>query len=253
MTGLLAPADVWVSATWWDHKSRNPPSSEPGTDYATAYGTAVRAAERGTVIDVNWSNGGGTGRYVTVALDTGETIRYLHLSSIWVEVGWAVDRGQGIAATGASGFGSDWGYDPHVHVTLWRGAIWAEPTIDFQTRIGPGNPPPEEPDMPLTEEEISKIASRAASSVWNYSMGGAASDDDPDAVPTETGGERLRNIRRATNGVKGRTERIEDDTEQLTATPPATHPLSGPAWTVGVFLGLIGLVELVRFIVDLVV
>jgi hypothetical protein len=37
--------------------------------------------------------------------------------------------------TGASGYGSDWYYGPHVHQTLWPGAIWGAPTIDFQLYV----------------------------------------------------------------------------------------------------------------------
>ncbi|QIG40669.1 M23 family metallopeptidase [Microbacterium sp. 4R-513] len=113
-----------------------PPSQEPGTDYACAPGTTVRCAADGWVIDRKLTNSGAMGRYITVALDDGRTVRYLHLSSPWARVGDRVAAGQGIAASGASGFGSDQGYGAHVHVTLWPGAAWAATPIDFHAHAG---------------------------------------------------------------------------------------------------------------------
>lgn len=128
--GYLAPAAP-ISCSWQCHKDRNPPSSEPGTDYGTAYGTPLGSPGAGVVIDLKSSNSAATGRYVTIQLDDGNTIRCLHLSAIYVSIGQRVGRGDTIAATGASGYGSDWGYGAHVHITLWLGPAWATPTVDF--------------------------------------------------------------------------------------------------------------------------
>jgi murein DD-endopeptidase MepM/ murein hydrolase activator NlpD len=150
------PVDAPVSSSWQDHKDRNPPSSEPGTDYACGYGTAVGDADPGTVIDLKSSNSGGTGRYVTVGLDSGSTVRYLHLSEIWVSVGQRVGRGTAIGASGASGYGSDWYYGPHVHTTLWPGDAWVTDTVDFELYAGDPDPEPTpepEPPKPIEDED----------------------------------------------------------------------------------------------------
>ena len=143
------PADVWVSSSWADHKYRNPPSVEPGTDYATGYGTSIRMAGNGTVSAINRSNGGGTGRYVKVNLDDGRAVRYLHLSHIACYEGQWLAQGQLFAESGASGFGSDWGYGPHVHTTLLS-SPWSNlrDSLDFENYVGAPAPPEPEPPAP---------------------------------------------------------------------------------------------------------
>ena len=76
--------NVYISDTWQGHLDRHPPSSEPGTDYAVAIGRPVHAAGVGTVVDFKTTNSYATGRYVTVRLDDGRTVRYLHLQAVSV-------------------------------------------------------------------------------------------------------------------------------------------------------------------------
>ena len=131
--GYLRPVDAPISASWQDHKNRNPPSGEPGVDYACSYGTIIIAAGNGVIADLTYSNGGGTGRFVAIDLDDGKRIRYLHLSDIYCSVGDRVVQGQGIAVSGASGYGNDWHYGPHVHATLFpeQWYDWSN-TLDFE-------------------------------------------------------------------------------------------------------------------------
>jgi murein DD-endopeptidase MepM/ murein hydrolase activator NlpD len=169
--GYTAPADVGISSSWADHKYRNPPSVEPGTDYATAYATAIRLAGNGVVADVNHSTMGGTGRYVKINLDDGRAVRYLHLKRIACVVGQRLAQGQLFAESGASGFGSEWGYGPHVHVTLLPspGAAFRN-SLDFALYVEdepaptPPPPPEEEEDMtysliPISESQDVEIIS----------------------------------------------------------------------------------------------
>lgn len=213
MSGYQTPCgDIYVPDDWAGHRNRNPPSPEPGTDYAAPYGTEIACAAAGTVYNLQSAPNGGTGRFVEVRLDDGRAVRYLHLSEIYVQVGYRVSRGAILAASGASGNGSNWYYGAHVHVTLLP--TWTTPlnqSIDFQLYVGDDdNPtPPEEPDVPLTNDEIQSIAYNAAKAVWGYEMNGGTGSN---AVPSETGGERLRNIRRSTDGLKSRTERIDTNT-----------------------------------------
>jgi len=144
--GYHLPSNTdYVSCSWQCHKNRNPPSSEPGTDYGSAYGSPLYAAENGTCVDLKTSNSNATGRFVTIDLDDGRRVRYLHLSEIWVSVGQRVSRGQQIGKTGASGYGSDWGYGAHVHATLWPGHYYSfcsTCTIDFALYVGSSEPGP---------------------------------------------------------------------------------------------------------------
>jgi hypothetical protein len=136
MTGYQRPVDAPISASWQDHRNRNPPSSEPGTDYACAYGTPIAAAGEGVVVDYTHSTAGGTGRYLTIDLDDGRRVRYLHLAEVWLGVGVRVAQGQHVALSGASGWGSEWGYGAHVHTTLFPGRSYDfGNTLDFETYV----------------------------------------------------------------------------------------------------------------------
>jgi murein DD-endopeptidase MepM/ murein hydrolase activator NlpD len=143
--GYHLPSDTdFVSCSWQCHRDRNPPSSEPGTDYGVGYGHILYAADNGTVVDYKTSNSNATGRYLTIDLDDGRRVRYLHLSEIWVTSG-RVGKGQQIGKTGASGYGSDWGYGAHVHASLWPGHYYefcSSCTIDFALYVGSSDPAP---------------------------------------------------------------------------------------------------------------
>lgn len=153
-TYLRPCGDVRISSSWQGHKNRNPPSGEPGTDYAVITGTQIRAAANGVIVDRKDSTTTATGRYLALRADDGNYIRYLHLQSSTVPLGARVARGQVIAYSGASGFGSDTGYGPHVHVSLWIGGtplqLGFTNSVDFENyvEVDPYQPPPEDP-VPL--------------------------------------------------------------------------------------------------------
>lgn len=150
-TYLRPCGDVRISSSWQGHKNRNPPSGEPGTDYAVITGTQIRAAANGVIVDRKDSTTTATGRYLALRADDGNYIRYLHLQSSTVPLGARVARGQVIAYSGASGFGSDAGYGPHVHVSLWIGGTPLQQgftnSVDFENYVetGPYQPPAEDP------------------------------------------------------------------------------------------------------------
>lgn len=136
----------YVSANHYNHCcERNPPSSEPGTDYASAYGSPLYAPANGWVVDSKTSNGSATGRYIAIDFDDGRRGRALHLAELWVGNGQYVTQGQQIGLTGASGHGSDWGYGAHVHQTLWdyHGYNFCSScTLDFELYVGSVEPGP---------------------------------------------------------------------------------------------------------------
>ncbi len=141
----VTPADVAVTCSWQCHKDRKVPSLEPGTDYATAYGTDLRMAGDGVVSVIDRDNGGAEGRRLGIDLSDGRRVYYIHLSKIGlVQQGTRVTRGQaGIAWSGASGFGKDRYYDPHVHVTLMPTTTTPyRQSIDFALYASNPTPPP---------------------------------------------------------------------------------------------------------------
>lgn len=141
--GYLRPTTTsFVSSSWQGHRNRTPSSKEPGTDYGCAYGSTVFAPEDGTVVDIKTSTSGATGRYVTIDLNDGYRVRFLHLSRSLVKVGQKVKRGQEVAKSGASGFGKEWGYGAHLHVTLWNRHAYSfgkDATLDFARYVGADN------------------------------------------------------------------------------------------------------------------
>lgn len=134
--------DVNISDSWRGHKNRTPPSSEPGTDYGVPRGTPVLAATSGLIVDVKHTNSTAAGRYVALRADDGNYLRYLHLDGVTKSLGARVARGEAIALSGASGFGSDTYYGPHAHVSLWIGTTPAQAgfanTVDFEKYTQPG-------------------------------------------------------------------------------------------------------------------
>lgn len=140
--GYQVPTIAPISSSWQDHKNRRPnPSTEPGTDYACAYGSTISAAGAGRVVDVDHNPDGAAGRRVTIDLDDGRRVSYIHLSQILVSVGQRVSRGQALAKSGASAWGSEWGVGAHTHTTLWGSQAYVfrtDATLDFERYIGDG-------------------------------------------------------------------------------------------------------------------
>ena len=131
-----------ISDSWQGHRNRKPPSTEPGTDYGVAYGSSLFAAEDGTVVDVKHTVSGAMGRRLTIDLNDGRRVSYLHLKSIHVALGARVKRGQLLGYTGASAWGKEWGLGAHVHTTLWDRHAYSfgvNATIDFEKHVGPDN------------------------------------------------------------------------------------------------------------------
>lgn len=155
------PADVGISDDRAAHLARG--SAEPGTDYKTAYGTDLRAPGGGRIIGVDHSPGGPEGRRLTFLMDNGEVIDWIHLSGISASPGQRVEWGQtGIARSGASGFGRDWYYGPHLHVTRRaRVGLPYSQTLDFEDALGgapapAATPAPTPIATPNSEEETMK-------------------------------------------------------------------------------------------------
>ena len=138
--GYVKPADVGVSDNRAAHVARG--SKEPGTDYKTAMNTDLRAPEAGKVILVDHSPGGAEGRRFSMLLDDGNVVDWIHGARILAKVGDTFDRGEkGLFLSGASGFGVERHYGPHVHVTLRdRLGLPYSQTLDFEKYVGTAAP-----------------------------------------------------------------------------------------------------------------
>lgn len=160
--GYIRPVPLGRLTSWAVHKRRNPPSQEAGTDYFCPRFTPIAAAENGRISDTGDSIGPATGRFVTIDLDDGRRVRYLHLESRLVKVGDRVRRGQIIAYSGATGYGdADWSWNvwetggAHVHMTLWpshRYVFGTSGTLDPEAYMSDNPTPASSGAKPLPTE-----------------------------------------------------------------------------------------------------
>ena len=89
-----------------------------GLDIAGPYGTAIVAAESGTVIEANNYDSWGYswGYYVLIYHNGTYTTRYAHMSSLIVSAGQYVEKGQIIGYEGATGNVTG----PHLHFEVYQ-------------------------------------------------------------------------------------------------------------------------------------
>jgi murein DD-endopeptidase MepM/ murein hydrolase activator NlpD len=137
MTTWIRSVEGRISASYQSHKDRNPSSRNPGTDYAVATGTPVKAIADGTITSTVETFRGAGGRMIFQSFAGGYNADYLHLSRIDVKPGQEVKQGQVIGLSGGSGLGSETGYGPHLHLSIRRGG---SPTmgvgnLDFESLV----------------------------------------------------------------------------------------------------------------------
>ena len=94
----------------------------PGIDVAAAVGTAIGAADGGTVTSTGWDNTG-YGYRVVISHGNGYTTTYNHLSSIAVRAGQQVGKGQLVGGMGSTGRSSG----SHLHFEILRNGSFVNP------------------------------------------------------------------------------------------------------------------------------
>lgn len=87
-------------------------SFHQGVDFASSYGTPIKAADGGTVTYAGWQ--GSYGKLVVITHDNGDKTYYAHCSSLDVSVGDKVYQGQVIARMGSTGNSTG----NHVHFEI---------------------------------------------------------------------------------------------------------------------------------------
>lgn len=94
-----------------------------GIDIAPPYGTPVRAAAAGVVVQASGGWNGGYGTMVVVDHGNGFRTLYAHLSRLNVSVGQTVEQGEVIGAVGTTGIVTG----PHLHFEVYRGGVPVNP------------------------------------------------------------------------------------------------------------------------------
>lgn len=95
-----------------------------GIDIAAPYGTPIYAAESGTVIEVGSGWNGGYGNCVRISHDDGNVTVYGHQSSIAIEYGDYVVKGQIIGYVGSTGDSTG----NHLHFEVRSNGTYSNPT-----------------------------------------------------------------------------------------------------------------------------
>ena len=139
MTTWIRPVDGGsISDSFNGHKNRAKPSLNPGTDYAVATGTPIKALADGIITGIVPTFAGAGGRMIFQSFPSGHNADYLHLSRIDVVAGQQVKQGQVIGLVGGSGLGKENGYGAHLHLSF---RVGGKPTmgagnIDFEAFRG---------------------------------------------------------------------------------------------------------------------
>ena len=98
-----------------------------GTDIAASYGTAIWAADSGTVVRSSDGWNGGWGNYVMIDHGNGMQTLYAHMSSRAVSVGQTVSRGQVIGYVGSTGMSTG----AHPHFEIWVNGSRIDPETRY--------------------------------------------------------------------------------------------------------------------------
>ena len=96
-------------------------SNHKGVDIAASTGTAIYAADGGTVVTVSYSSA--RGNYIVVSHGNGLTTLYQHCSAIYASVGDKVSQGDVIAAVGSTGISTG----AHLHFEVWVNGVPVDP------------------------------------------------------------------------------------------------------------------------------
>ena len=138
MATWIRPVEGKITDSFDGHRGRtNPPSRNPGTDYAVPMDTPVKAIADGVVSGTVQTISGAGGRMIFLSFPSGHNADYLHLSKILVQKGQSVKQGEVIGYSGGSGFGSNTAYGAHLHLSFRMGG---QPTmgtgnLDFEKML----------------------------------------------------------------------------------------------------------------------
>lgn len=175
MTNWIRPVEGKITDSFEGHRGRtNPPSRNPGTDYAVPVGTVVKAPADGTITGIIPTFRGSGGRMVFMSFPGGFNADFLHLSAIDVVAGQEVKQGQRIGLSGASGLGSENGYGPHLHFSFRRGGspTMAVGNLDFETYVSaPSVAPAKKVAAPKPVKAKAPVAPKSDSKTYKVVKG----------------------------------------------------------------------------------
>ena len=98
-----------------------------GTDIGASYGSAIMAADSGTVVKSSDGWNGGWGNFVMIDHGNGMQTLYAHMSSRAVSVGQTVSRGQTIGYVGSTGMSTG----AHLHFEMYVNGSRIDPETRY--------------------------------------------------------------------------------------------------------------------------
>ena len=113
---FMWPSDCSIITSGFSPRRKNPVTGvyrkHTGVDIGASYGTAIYAANSGTVTLAGWNSG--YGNCVVIDHGGGKATLYGHMSSIGVSAGQTVSKGQTIGRVGSTGKSTG----PHIHFEI---------------------------------------------------------------------------------------------------------------------------------------
>lgn len=174
-----------------------------GCDYPAPVGTKVVAARPGKAV---YSNHGSAFGYhqLDILCDDGTRDFYAHMTTRTVADGARVEAGQQVGKVGAEGnvTGPHLHFERHAtHTGGWSCSVVRDPAPSINYKGGK-----DDDDMPLSDDDIKKIASRINHVLGDYNSAGKT--DNPDTAKLHD--QRLRQIENVVRDIQSRVKAIEN-------------------------------------------
>lgn len=126
---FMWPSNCTIITSHFSPRRKNPVSGvykrHTGVDIGASYGTAIFAANSGTVTLAGWNSG--YGNCVVIDHGGGKATLYGHMSSIGVSKGQSVTKGQTIGKVGSTGNSTG----PHIHFEILINGTAVDPMQYF--------------------------------------------------------------------------------------------------------------------------
>ncbi|WP_171015081.1 M23 family metallopeptidase [Culicoidibacter larvae] len=119
-----SPCDSWSGPAWcYPHTSGTNWGRHYGIDIGGTYGSNVKAAASGTIVEIDY-NTGARGNYIIISHGNGLYTGYYHLSGFQRTSGY-VSQGETIGYMGGSGYYDLKYYDTHLHFQVVKGSYYS--------------------------------------------------------------------------------------------------------------------------------
>jgi murein DD-endopeptidase MepM/ murein hydrolase activator NlpD len=199
--GYAQGTQFGARGSWWScDRNAAGEGIHTGVDYPAPTGTKVVAARPGTVVYTDHGPAFGN-HQLEVECGDGTRDFYAHMTARTAGNGSHVDAGDQVGKVGAEGNTSG----PHLHFERhsvdsgpWSCAVITNPAPSIKW---------EGDDMPLSDDDLSKIAKRVNQVLGDYTADG--SQRDPSNKDPDQGDKRLRQIENVVRDLQDRIKKIE--------------------------------------------